>query len=76
MVGALCVLAAAYRFYSKFLAARVLVLNDLQRTPAHALKDGHNYDPTNKFVLFGQHFATITGAGPLMGPEVLATTSE
>jgi carbon starvation protein len=72
MVGALCVLAAAYRFYSKFLAARVLMLNDLQPTPAHTLKDGHNYDPTNKFVLFGHHFAAITGAGPLVGPVIAA----
>src|SRR3954462_14738603 len=72
MVGALCVLAIAYRFYSKFLAARVLVLDDLRRTPAHELNDGQNYHPTNKWVLFGHHFAAISGAGPLVGPVLAA----
>jgi carbon starvation protein len=72
MVAALCVLAAGYRFYSKFLAAKVLTLDDLNRTPAHRLNDGHNYHPTNKFVLFGHHFAAITGAGPLIGPVIAA----
>jgi len=72
MVAALCVLAAGYRFYSKFLAAKVLVLDDLGRTPAHTLNDGHNYHPTNRFVLFGHHFAAITGAGPLIGPVIAA----
>src|SRR5262249_27535336 len=68
MVGVLCVLAIAYRFYSAFLAARVAVLDDRRRTPAHEFDDGQNYHPTNRWVLFGPHFAAISGAGPLIGP--------
>jgi carbon starvation protein len=72
VVGALCVLAIAYRYYSAFIAAKVLALDDARRTPAHASYDGHNYHPTNKWVLFGHHFAAITGAGPLLGPVLAA----
>jgi carbon starvation protein len=72
MVGALCVLAIAYRYYSAFVAAKVLALDATRRTPAHALNDGQNYHPTNKWVLFGHHFAAITGAGPLVGPVLAA----
>jgi carbon starvation protein len=68
MLGVLCVLALAYRYYSAFLAARVAALDDSRPTPAHRFKDGQNYDPTNKWVLFGHHFAAIAGAGPLIGP--------
>jgi carbon starvation protein len=68
LLGALCVLAIAYRYYSAFLAAKVAVLNDAIKTPAHRYYDGQNYDPTNKWVLFGHHFAAIAGAGPLIGP--------
>lgn len=68
MVGVLCVLAVAYRYYSAFLAARVAALDDSRVTPAHRLDDGQNYQPTNKWVLFGHHFAAISGAGPLIGP--------
>jgi carbon starvation protein len=68
LLGVLCVLAIAYRFYSAFLAAKVAALDDSRITPAHRHKDGHNYDPTNKWVLFGHHFAAIAGAGPLIGP--------
>jgi carbon starvation protein len=68
MLGVLAILAIAYRYYSAFLAARVAVLNDLRTTPARAFNDGQNYDPTNKWVLFGHHFAAISGAGPLIGP--------
>src|ERR687898_447781 len=68
MVGVLCVMAIAYRYYSAFLAARVATLNDLRQTPAEKLNDGQNYHPTNKWVLFGHHFAAISGAGPLIGP--------
>jgi carbon starvation protein len=64
----LCVLAIAYRFYSAFLAARVAVLDDSRPTPAHLYNDGQNYHPTNRWVLFGHHFAAISGAGPLIGP--------
>jgi carbon starvation protein CstA len=72
MVGALCVLAIAYRFYSAFLAARVLMLDDLRKTAAHIHDDGQNFHPTHKVVLFGHHFAAITGAGPLIGPVLAA----
>ncbi len=64
----LCILAIAYRYYSAFLAARVAVLDDQRQTPAHTFEDGQNYHPTNKWVLFGHHFAAISGAGPLIGP--------
>ena len=68
LLGALCVLAIAYRYYSAFLAAKVAVLDDARPTPAHRFNDGQNYHPTNKWVLFGHHFAAISGAGPLIGP--------
>src|SRR6266849_4614597 len=68
LLGVLCIMAIAYRYYSAFLAARVAALDDRRETPAHRFKDGHNYDPTNKWVLFGHHFAAIAGAGPLIGP--------
>src|SRR6201987_4583797 len=68
MLGVLCVLAIAYRYYSAFLAAKVVALDNNVVTPAHRFQDGHNYDPTNRWVLFGHHFAAIAGAGPLIGP--------
>jgi carbon starvation protein len=64
----LCILAIAYRYYSAFLAAKVAALDDSRLTPAHLYNDGQNYHPTNKWVLFGHHFAAISGAGPLIGP--------
>ncbi|MEW6510483.1 MAG: carbon starvation protein A [Bacteroidota bacterium] len=72
IVGALCVLAIAYRYYSAFIAAKVVALDDARVTPAHTLNDGQNYHPTNKWVLFGHHFAAISGAGPLIGPVLAA----
>jgi carbon starvation protein len=68
LLGVLAVLAIAYRYYSAFLAARVAVLDDTRMTPAHQFNDGQNYHPTKKWVLFGHHFAAISGAGPLIGP--------
>ena len=68
LLAALCILAIAYRYYSVFLAARVAVLDDRRVTPAHRYNDGQNFHPTNKWVLFGHHFAAISGAGPLIGP--------
>ena len=68
MVVVLGILAIAYRYYSAFLAARVAVLDDSRITPAHRFNDGQNFDPTNRWVLFGHHFAAISGAGPLIGP--------
>lgn len=72
LVPILCILAIAYRYYSAFIAARLLVLDDTRRTPAHTQYDGHNYYPTTRWVLFGHHFAAITGAGPLVGPVLAA----
>ena len=68
MILVLVCLALAYRYYSAFLAAKVASLDDSRVTPAHRLNDGQNYHPTNKWVLFGHHFAAISGAGPLIGP--------
>lgn len=68
MIGALAVLSIAFRFYSRFLAVRVAGLDGSRVTPAHELNDGQNYHPTNRWVLFGHHFAAISGAGPLIGP--------
>ncbi|HKO00797.1 MAG TPA: carbon starvation protein A, partial [Thermoanaerobaculia bacterium] len=68
----LAVIAIGYRYYSAFLAAKVMVLDDARVTPAHRFKDGQNYVPTNKWVLFGHHFAAISGAGPLIGPVLAA----
>ena len=62
----------AYRTYGAFLAAKVLALDDRRTTPAHTLRDGRDYVPTNRFVLFGHHFAAIAGAGPLIGPVLAA----
>jgi carbon starvation protein len=62
----------AYRTYGAFLAAKVATLDDLRRTPAHTQQDGRDYVPTNRWVLFGHHFAAIAGAGPLIGPVLAA----
>lgn len=72
MLTALLVYVLGYRFYSAFIAAKVLTLNDKNVTPAHRFKDGHNFVPMNKYVLFGHHFAAIAGAGPLVGPVLAA----
>jgi carbon starvation protein len=72
MIGALCAAVIGYRYYSAFIAAKVLSLDDRLVTPAHRLNDGHNYVPTRRLVLFGHHFAAITGAGPLVGPTLAA----
>jgi carbon starvation protein len=72
LVVAICALTIGYRYYSAFLAARVLALDDRRITPAHRLNDGQNYHPTNRWVLFGHHFAAIAGAGPLIGPVLAA----
>jgi len=72
LLGALCVYAIAYRYYSAFIAAKALVLDDRRPTPAHIFKDGQNYVASPKWVLFGHHFAAIAGAGPLVGPTLAA----
>lgn len=72
LIAVLCIYAIAYRFYSAFLAAKVLALDDTRVTPAHQFNDGANYTPTNKYVLWGHHFAAISGPGPLIGPVLAA----
>ncbi|HZN08561.1 MAG TPA: carbon starvation CstA family protein [Pyrinomonadaceae bacterium] len=72
IIGSLCVIAIAYRYYSAFIAAKVLALDDSRPVPSETMYDGHNYYPTNKWVLFGHHFAAISGAGPLIGPVLAA----
>ena len=72
IIGALCVIAISYRYYSAFIAAKVLALDDARPVPSQTMYDGHNYYPTNKWVLFGHHFAAISGAGPLIGPVLAA----
>src|SRR5499425_2752277 len=72
MLGALCVFVIAYRYYSAFLAAKAVVLDNNRTTPGHVYEDGHNYVPSPKWVLFGHHFAAIAGAGPLVGPTLAA----
>jgi carbon starvation protein len=72
IIGSLCVIAIFYRYYSAFIAAKVLALDDSRPVPSQTMYDGHNYYPTNKWVLFGHHFAAISGAGPLIGPVLAA----
>jgi len=72
LVAVLCFMAIAYRYYSVFLASKVAALDDSRTTPAVLRDDGHNYHPTSKWVLFGHHFAAISGAGPLIGPVLAA----
>jgi len=72
LLGALCVYALAYRYYSAFIAAKALALDDRRTTPGHLYADGHNYVASPKWVLFGHHFAAIAGAGPLVGPTLAA----
>ncbi|MCX6855355.1 MAG: carbon starvation protein A [Verrucomicrobia bacterium] len=72
VVAGLCSFAVAYRFYSKWLMTKVLVLDAQRATPAHTKEDGKDYVPTNKWVVFGHHFAAIAGPGPLVGPVLAA----
>jgi carbon starvation protein len=72
VVAAVCVYLIGYRFYSKFIAATVLNLDDRRATPAERLEDGRDFVPTNKWVVFGHHFAAIAGPGPLVGPTLAA----
>ena len=72
VVAAVCTYAVGYRFYSKFIAAKVLTLDALRATPAERLENGRDFVPTNKWVVFGHHFAAIAGPGPLVGPVLAA----
>ncbi|MBI1785998.1 MAG: carbon starvation protein A, partial [Acidobacteria bacterium] len=72
VVAAACTYLVGYRFYAGFIAARVMVLNDQRATPAERLRNGHDFEPTNKWIVFGHHFAAIAGPGPLVGPTLAA----
>lgn len=72
VVAAVCCYLVAYRLYSAFIAARLLALDDKRATPAEIRDDGRDFVPTNKWVLFGHHFAAIAGPGPLVGPTLAA----
>ncbi|NOT70171.1 MAG: carbon starvation protein A, partial [Hyphomicrobium sp.] len=72
VAAATCTYLLAYRFYSLFIAERVLRLDSTRQTPAQRHNDGLDYCPTDKNVLFGHHFAAIAGAGPLVGPVLAA----
>ena len=72
LTAAICTYAVGYRFYSKFLASRVFGLDDRRATPAERCNNGRDFVPTNRWVLYGHHFAAIAGAGPLVGPVLAA----
>src|SRR6266404_4229961 len=72
IVAGLCAAAVSYRFYSKWLATKVLMLNDARATPAVVRDDGKDFVPTNRWMVFGHHFAAIAGPGPLVGPVLAA----
>jgi len=72
LTAAVCTYVIAYRFYARFLATRVFGLDDRRATPAERLSNGRDFVPTNKYVLYGHHFAAIAGAGPLVGPVLAA----
>ena len=72
LVAAVCTYLIGYRFYSKFLATKVLMLDDRRQTPATRLADGRDFVPTHRWVVFGHHFAAIAGPGPLLGPTLAA----
>ncbi len=72
VIAAVCTYLVGFRFYATFIAAKVMTLDDLRATPAERLRNGHDFEPTNKFILFGHHFAAIAGPGPLVGPTLAA----
>jgi carbon starvation protein len=72
VLAAVCTYSIGYRFYSKLISAKVLALNAQRATPAERLDNGRDFVPTNKWVVFGHHFAAIAGPGPLIGPVLAA----
>ncbi len=72
VAAAASIFLLGFRFYAKFIAARVMVLDDCRATPAERYRDGHDFEPTNKWILLGHHFAAIAGPGPLVGPTLAA----
>jgi len=72
LTAAVCTYAVGYRFYSKIIAAKIFALDATRATPAERLSDGRDYVPTNRWIVFGHHFAAISGPGPLVGPTLAA----
>src|ERR1700694_4455308 len=72
VVASACPYLVGVRFYARFLSTRVMALDDRRATPAERLRDGHDFEPTNKWIVFGHHFAAIAGPGPLVGPTLAA----
>src|SRR5207253_309887 len=72
LTAAICIYVIAYRFYSKIIAAKIFALDPARATPAERLSDGRDFVPTNKWIVFGHHFAAIAGPGPLIGPTLAA----
>jgi carbon starvation protein len=72
VVASVSIYLLGFRFYARFIAARVMMLDDRRATPAERLRDGHDFEPTNKWIVFGHHFAAIAGPGPLVGPTLAA----
>src|ERR1051326_1438095 len=72
VLAAVCTYLIGFRFYAKFIAAKVMALNDQRAPPADPLRDGLDFEPTNKWIVFGHHFAAIAGPGPLVGPTLAA----
>ena len=72
VMAAACTYLLGFRFYGRFIAAKVMALDDRRATPAERLRNGHDFEPTNKWIVFGHHFAAIAGPGPLLGPVLAA----
>ena len=72
LAAALCTYAVGYRFYGRLITTKIFAVNDLRATPAVRLEDGRDYLPTNRWIVFGHHFAAIAGPGPLVGPTLAA----
>jgi carbon starvation protein len=72
VTAAVCTYLIAYRFYSRFIASKIFALDANRTTPAERLNDGRDYVPTNRWIVFGHHFAAIAGPGPLVGPTLAA----
>src|SRR5436853_6579567 len=72
LTAAICTYAGAYMFYSKIISSKIFALDPNRSTPAVRLNDGRDYHPTNKWIVFGHHFAAISGPGPLVGPTLAA----
>src|ERR1700690_1800686 len=72
VIAAVCTYITGYRFYAKFIAVKIMALDNTRATPGERLRDGHDFEPTNKWIVFGHHFAAIAGPGPLVGPTLAA----